>query len=161
MLRSVPPTEISRFRGTTVVSTAVLDRRTNLTWLPFWLASMKPAASRRRLMSRKGWGLSCPNLYLDHLNGGCAGGMRWFEVELERFLQVGQRLFFSFALACDVDLEALGDVPVSLSPNTCCEGALHESIFSQTGRLWRAFDRWPSHGQTARFAEGQKVTFTR
>jgi hypothetical protein len=59
MLRSVP-TGTSRFLGTIVVSMISSARRTNLTWLPFWLASTKSAASRRRLISRKGCGFKPP-----------------------------------------------------------------------------------------------------
>src|SRR5438445_5598013 len=69
MLRRVP-TGISLFFGTIAVSTVSSSLRTNLTWLPFWLASTKPAASSRRLTSRKGWGLSRPNLDLDGANPG-------------------------------------------------------------------------------------------
>ena len=60
------------------------ERRTNLTWLPLWLASTKPAASGRRLISRKGCGLSRPNLNLDHANFGGARGLRRLEVKLQR-----------------------------------------------------------------------------
>ena len=52
MLRSVP-TGISRFLGTITVSTVSPSLRMNLTWLPFWLASTKPAASSLGLTPRE------------------------------------------------------------------------------------------------------------
>ena len=63
VLRNVP-TGISRLFGTIAVSTVESLRRANFTWLPFWLTSMKPTASSRRRTSRKGSGLSRPNLHL-------------------------------------------------------------------------------------------------
>jgi len=69
--------------------------------------------------------------------------VRWFEVELERFLQVGQRFFFGFALACYVDFQALGDVPLPLTPSGRGEWPFHESDCptigdaDQEGRLAR------------------------
>ena len=44
--------------------------------------------------------------------------MRRFEVQFQRFLQVGESLFFGFALAGDIDFQALGDVPFPLAPNS-------------------------------------------
>src|ERR1017187_870027 len=107
------------------------ERRTNLTWLPFWLASMKPAASSRRFTSRKGSGLSRPNLNLDHTDCGRPGCLRRFEVQFNRFLQVGKSLFFGLALAGDVEFQALGDVPLPLTPNGRDEWSLHDLIVSQ------------------------------
>src|SRR3990172_1396105 len=98
MLRRVP-TGISRLLGTIAVSTVSFSLRTNLTWLPFWLASRNPAASRRRFTSRKGWWLSRPNLNLDHANLGRAGSLWRLEVQFQRFLQVCKGFFFRLALA--------------------------------------------------------------
>ena len=103
MLRSVP-TGISDFLGTTAVSTISSERLTNLTWLPFWIASTKPADSRRRLTTRKGCGLSRPNLNLNHTDLGRASRLRRFKVKFEGFLQIGERLFFSLALAGNINL---------------------------------------------------------
>jgi len=77
------------------------------------------------LTSRKGCGLSRPNLNLDHANLGRARGLRWLEVQLERFPQIPESFFFRFALAGDIDFEALGDEPISFTPYTRGERALH------------------------------------
>jgi hypothetical protein len=69
-----------------------------------------------------------------------AGRLWEFKVERERSFQVGQRLFFGFASARDVDFQTLGDVPVSLLPDGCCEGALHECIFSTEAVRWHSFE---------------------
>ena len=57
--------------------------------------------------------------------------MRWFEVEFQRFPQVGEGLFLGFTLAGDVEFQALGDVPRPLAPDRCGEWSLHDSIVSQ------------------------------
>jgi hypothetical protein len=62
MLRNVP-TGTSGFFGTMAVSTTFPERRTNLTWLPFWLVSTKPPASSR------------PNFDLDHANPHVEAGL--------------------------------------------------------------------------------------
>ncbi len=91
------------------------------------------AASSRRLTSRKGWGLSRPNLGLDHADLGWTGCLGRFEVQFERFLEVGKSLFLGLALAGNVDFQALGDVPLPLTPNGGSEWSLHEPIVSQAG----------------------------
>lgn len=63
--------------------------RTNFTWLPFWLASTKPAASSRRFISRKGSGLSRANLNLDRANLWYSGGPWGLKMEFQRFFQIG------------------------------------------------------------------------
>lgn len=131
MLRNVP-TGTSCFFGTIAVSTTSPARRTNLTWLPFWLASTNPAASRRRLISRKGCGLSRPNLDLDHADSGLSCRSRRLEVQFQRLFQVRQGLFFGFTLAGHIDLQALGDEPLPLTPNGCSERTRHAHILSQT-----------------------------
>ena len=95
------------FLGTMAVSTPVASRRTNFMWLPFWVASINPAASRRRLTSWKGTGLSRPHLDLDGSDVGRPGSLWRLEVELQRLFQIGQRFLFGFALAGDVNFEAL------------------------------------------------------
>jgi hypothetical protein len=57
--------------------------------------------------------------------------MRRFEVQLQRFPQVGESLFFSLALACDVEFEALGDAPLPLAPDGRGERSFHDFIVSQ------------------------------
>jgi hypothetical protein len=101
-------------------------------WLPFWLASTKPAASSRRLISRKGCGLRRPDLDLDSADPRSARGLRGLEMKFQRLLQIGESLFFGFALTGDIHFKALGDVPVSLSPDSCSEPSLHLHILSQT-----------------------------
>jgi len=113
------------------VSTTSPERRTNLTWLPFWLVSTKPAASRRRLTSRKGWGLSRPNLDLDQADLRRPCCLRRFEVQFNRFLEIGKSLFLGVALAGDVEFEALGDIPPPLAPNGSRKWSLHDLIVSQ------------------------------
>ena len=39
------------------------------------------------------------------------------EMEFQRFLQVGESLFFGFTLASNVEFEALRDIPLSFAPN--------------------------------------------
>src|SRR3990172_2407219 len=110
MLRRVP-TGISGFLGTTAVSTVSSSLRMNLTWLPFWLASRNPAASRRRLTSRKDWGLSRPNLNLDHANLRRARGLWGLKVQFQRFLQVCEGFFFRLPLARYINIQTLRDKP--------------------------------------------------
>src|ERR1039457_4515882 len=134
MLCSVP-TGISDFLGTMAVSTTSPERRTNLTWLPFWLVSTKPAASRRRLTSRKRWGLSRPNLDLDQADLRRPCGLQRFEVQFNRFLEIGKHLFLGVALAGNVEFEALGDIPRPLAPNGSRKWSLHELIVSKARAL--------------------------
>ena len=64
-------------------------------------------------------GLSRPNLNLDRANFGGASSLRRLEVKFKRFLQIGECLFLSLALAGDVDFETLSDIPVSFTPDGC------------------------------------------
>ena len=57
-------------------------------------------------------------------------GPRWFEVQLQRFLQVGKSLFFAFTLAGDIDFEALRNVPLSFAPDGRGKRLLHDNILS-------------------------------
>jgi len=129
MLRRVP-TGTSCFLGTIAVSTMSPERRTNLTWLPFCPASANPAASRRRLISRKGWGLSRPNLNLDGANPGRTRCLGWFEVKLQGFLQVRKSFFLAVPLTGNIDFKALRDIPIPLAPDRCREWPLHETILA-------------------------------
>src|SRR5271170_7612331 len=116
MLRRVP-TGISDFLGTIAVSVWSPMTRANLTWLPRWLTSTNPAASSRRLTSRKGSGLSRPNLHLNRADAWRPSGVGRLEVKLERFPQVAESFLLGFALAGDVEFKALRDKPVSFPPN--------------------------------------------
>lgn len=132
--------------GTITVSTTGPDCRANLTWLPFWLTSAKPAACRRRLTSRKGSGLSRANLDLDESNLRRARGLWRFEVEFQSFLKIGQGFGFGFTLARDIQLKALGNVPIAFPPNACGKRTLHGSILS----LNSAFGQLHSRGVAQR-----------
>ena len=57
--------------------------------------------------------------------------MRRFKVQFDRFLEVGEGLLLGTALAGDVEFEALGDVPLSLTPNGSRKWSLHSLIVSQ------------------------------
>ena len=57
-----------------------------------------------------------------------------FEMQLQCLLQVCQSLFFSLALAGDIDLETLRYVPIGLAPNGCCERSFHELIVAYNRR---------------------------
>lgn len=129
MLRSVP-TGTSRFLGTTALSTTSPERHTNLTWLPFWLVSAKPAASGRRLISRKESGLSRPNFNLDGTKLWRPRGLRCLKMELQCLFRIGKSLFFAFPLAGDIELQALRDVPVAFAPYGSGERSFHNHIVS-------------------------------
>jgi len=130
MLRSVP-IGISDFLGTITVSTTSPSLRTNFTWLPFCVDSMKPTDSSRRFTSRKVNGLSCPNLDLDGANPGWTRGPWRFEVQFESLFQVFKRFFFSGALTGYVEFEALRDVPLALAPDGRGKRSHHFLILSQ------------------------------
>jgi len=114
------------------VSTTSAKRRTNLTWLLRWPASTKPAASRRRSISRKDCGLSRPNLNLDCANLRWPGCPRRLKVQFNCLLEVRQSFFLGLSLTRDIELQALRDVPVSLTPDSSRERSLHVLIVSQT-----------------------------
>ena len=84
----------------------------------------------RALVDLPGSGLSRPNLNLDRANDWWTRGPRWFEVQLQRFLQVGESLFFAFTLAGDIDFEALRNVPLSFAPDGRGKRLLHDNILS-------------------------------
>lgn len=54
-----------------------------------------------------------------------------FEVKLQRFFQVGERLFLGLTLTGNVDLETSGDVPIPFSPDGSSKRSLHNHILSQ------------------------------
>jgi hypothetical protein len=83
------------------------------------------------LTSRKGCGLSRPNLNLDRANLWGTRGARRLEVQFQCFLQVGESLFFAFTLAGDIDFEALRNIPLSFSPDGRSERSLHYSYLYQ------------------------------
>lgn len=65
--------------------------------------------------------------------------MRRLQVKLQRFLQVGQSLFFRFALARDVHFEALRNEPLPLAPDRRGERTLQiNSLSHQEGLHARA-----------------------
>ena len=69
--------------------------------------------------------------------------MRRFEVQLQRFFQVGESLLFGLALAGDVDLEALRNVPVPFAPNCSGKRSLHDHIQAQEREIAGLFLRKP------------------
>jgi len=92
----------------------------------------KPADSRRRLISRKASGLSRPNLYLDlEYSRGMAGNRR-LEVQFQRLTQIVESLFLGPSLAGNIDVQALGNEPVSLAPDGSGKRSLHETILAQS-----------------------------
>lgn len=115
------------------VSTAASERRTNLTWLPFWVVSTNPTDSSRRLTSRNGNGLSRPNLNLYGANFRRARSLRRLEVEFQRLFQIGQRFLFGFALTRYINFEALRNVPISFAPNRCGKWTDHGCILAHDG----------------------------
>ena len=104
----------------------------NLTWLPFWLTSAKPADSRRRFTSRKVRGLSRANLDFDHSDCRRARHHWRLEMEFQGFFQIRQRLFFCPTLTGDIRIKALCDVPVAFMPDGRWKGVLHAFILAQT-----------------------------
>lgn len=129
MLRRVP-TATSLLRGTIAVSTTSPACRTNFTWLPRRPASRNPAVSSRRLTSRKGRGLSRPNLNLDGADFRRSTGRRRLKMKFQRFFQIGESFLFRLTLTGDVDIETLGNVPLALSPYRCRKWAFHSGILS-------------------------------
>ena len=136
------------------VSTVSPTRRTNFTWLPFRLISAKPARSNRRLISRKGSGLSRPNVNLDDPYRRWACGQRWLEVQFQRLFEVRQRFLFGLALAGNVYLKALGNEPVTFPPDRRGKRSLHRFIVPQEGG-GLAFPGPAQAGGAVRFREAR------
>ena len=81
----------------------------------------------------EGLRLKPPNLDLDLPNIGWSGGTGSLEVEFKGFLQVLQSLFLTMSLTSYVNFEALGNIPVPLTPNRSSERTFHIRILSQPG----------------------------
>jgi hypothetical protein len=86
------------------------------------------------LISRKASGLSRPNLYLDLEYGGRVRGNRWLEVQFQRLAQIVESLFLSPPLARYINVQALGNEPVSLAPDGGRKRSLYETILAQLRR---------------------------
>jgi len=52
-------------------------------------------------------------------------------MEFERLLEIGQGFLFRFALAGDVNFEALRDVPIPFAPHGCRKWTFHEFILTK------------------------------
>src|SRR6266487_2828740 len=96
-------------------------------WLPFWLTSVKPAASNFLFISRYARGLSGTYFNLDTSYLRRNRGDRRLEMKLQGFLQVFKRFLFRLALAGDVNFKALRYEPFALLPHTCREPLFHSS----------------------------------
>jgi hypothetical protein len=66
--------------------------------------------AERRGLSRANFNLDCADLRRP-------GGLRRFEMQLQRFLQIRKRFFLGLSLAGDVDIKTLGNVPFAFSPD--------------------------------------------
>jgi hypothetical protein len=108
---------ISRCLGTTVVRIPPDTDFANFTWLPSWATSEKPAARSFLRASAKESGLSGMYVDLDRSDFWYKRRNRRSEMERQRFLKVIQSLSFRLALASDIHLEALSDIPTVLLPN--------------------------------------------
>ncbi len=53
----------------------------------------------------------------------------WFEVQLERFAEIGQGFLLGAALAGDIQIQALRNEPVALTPDSGGKWAFHIAIF--------------------------------
>jgi hypothetical protein len=95
--------------------------------------SAKPAASRRRFTSRKGSGLSRPNLDLNGADFHGPSSYGRFEVKLQRLPQVSQRFLFVAALAGHIYFKTLRYKPVAFAPYFCRKWTLH-SVYCCTER---------------------------
>jgi hypothetical protein len=90
------------------------------------------------LISRKGRGLSRPNLYLDAAHLGRVTGDGRFEVQLERLAQIVESLLFASALTGNIHVQALRNKPITLAPNRYREGTLHTTILPYLSRIIHA-----------------------
>jgi hypothetical protein len=52
------------------------------------------------------------------------------EVEIESFSKILKSFFFGFALAGNIDFQALGHIPVAFFPDRCGEWAFHAFILA-------------------------------
>ena len=74
-------------------------------------------------------GSNRPNVNLDCADVRRARRQQWFEVQFESLFQIGQRLFFSFALARHIHFQTLAHVPGAFATDGRGKGALHFSMF--------------------------------
>ena len=74
--------------------------------------------------------LSRPNLNLDKSNLWRARGLWWLEVEFQSLFEIGQCFSLVFALARDIQLKALCNVPIAFPPNARRKWTLHGFILS-------------------------------
>ena len=71
-----------------------------------------------------------------------------FKVKFQRFCEVIESFFLGLALASDIELEALGDKPLPISPDGRGEWPLHSLIVSQAqAALVHAIERTMVHVQ--------------
>jgi hypothetical protein len=61
-------------------------------------------------------------------------GNRWLEVQFQYLTQILESLFFSSALARDIDIQALGNEPFPLTPDSSRKRTLHKTILANPGR---------------------------
>ena len=52
-------------------------------------------------------------------------------MQFQRFLQVGESFLFGRTLTGDIDLEALGNVPITFAPNGSGKRSFHDHILAQ------------------------------
>ena len=79
--------------------------------------------------SRKGCGLSRPNLGLDGPHLWRPSGLRGLVVELDSFRQIRESFFLALTLTGNIDLQTLRNVPVRLAPNSRGERSLHAHYY--------------------------------
>src|SRR5579859_5311060 len=80
---------------------------------------------------------------------------RRLEVELERLAKIGERLVFGLALTGDAYLQALGNVPITFTPDARREMALHVLLLLRPSRwtyMCRSIAVYPSSPSFARAA---------
>ncbi len=77
------------------------------------------------MINRPSFDLSGGKIDFDRSHLRQDGGVGWFQMKSDRFLKVGEGEIWSFALAGDVKVEALGDEPVVFLPEACGEGCFH------------------------------------
>jgi hypothetical protein len=118
-------------RGTITTRTPSAPLLINLTWLPFWLVSTKPADRSFRTTWRYVSGLSRANFHLNGRNDRNGGGGGRLKIEFQRLAEMIQRLLFAAAVAGDINLSALGDEPLAFLPHMGRVFLLHPNIISQ------------------------------
>jgi hypothetical protein len=79
-------------------------------------------------ISRKASGLSRPNLYLDLTHCRRMAGDRRLEVQFKCLAEISERFLFCAALAGNIQVQALGDKPISFAPDRRGKRAFHKTI---------------------------------